>query len=116
MKEVANIILALACITHISFILHNLLYPDFPTIKQYSKNLKDIEFPIVFRICAEKLQDEEKKYNTVGYRNMFDFFLGQSMYGHAYGWAGHTKNGSIIGSVKGHHKITMKRVINLTLT
>ena len=94
MKEVATITLALAFIIHVSSIINNLLYPDLPTFKHYSKNLKDIDFPIAFRICAEKLQDEEQKFNSVGYRNMWDFFLGKSMYGSAYGWAGHSKNGS----------------------
>ena len=106
-KEMATIISALALITHISFIIFNLLYPDIPTMKHYSRNLKDIDFPIAFRICAEKLQDEEEKFNSVGYRNMFDFFLGQSMYGSAYGWAGHSKNGSIIGPVEGHFNFTI---------
>ena len=107
MKEVATITLALAFIIHVSSIINNLLYPDLPTFKHYSKNLKDIDFPIAFRICAEKLQDEEQKFNSVGYRNMWDFFLGKSMYGSAYGWAGHSKNGSIIGPVEGHFNFTI---------
>ena len=107
MKEVATITLALAFIIHVSSIINNLLYPDLPTFKHYSKNLKDIDFPIAFRICAEKLQDEEQKFNSVGYQNMFDFFLGRSMHGHAYGWAGHSENGSIIGPVEGHYYFSM---------
>ena len=106
-KEVATIISVLTFITHISIIINNLLYPDLPTIKHYSKNLEGIDFPIAFRICAEKLQDEEQKFNSVGYQNMFDFFLGQSMLGPAYGWAGHSENGSIIGPVEGHFNFTI---------
>ena len=114
-KEVATIISVLTFITHISIIINNLLYPDLPTFKHYSKNLKDIDFPIAFRICAEKLQDEEQKFNSVGYRNMWDFFLGRSMHGHAYGWAGHSKNGSIIGPVEGHCNFTINSSSTLLL-
>ena len=50
-----NIFFMIACITHVSFIGYYSINPVLPEIKIYSKPLKDIEFPLVFRLCTNKL-------------------------------------------------------------
>ena len=66
------------------------------------RNLDDIEFPIVFKIClnpAFKIDEIQ----SAGYASLWDYFHGKSKYKKRkfYGWAGHYENGSFISSVKG---------------
>ena len=94
-------ILSVSCLVHILFIGNQLLHPNLPETRIYKKHLKEIEFPISFRICAYDLRSATHKYENVGYRHAYDFFRGRSMYNRSLvGWGGHTKNGSYIGSVE----------------
>ena len=94
-------ILTGSCLVHILFIGNQLLHPNLPEIRIYKKYLKDVEFPISFRICGYESSNVTHKYEQVGYRYAFDFFRGRSMFNKSIvGWGGHTENGSIIGSVE----------------
>ena len=92
----------IACIIHVAFIGYNIIFPELPEIKIYSKDLKDIAFPLVFRLCAQEHQNPDKKYQKIGYKNAMEFFIGRSMYDWKhYGWKGHKENGEkIIGSLE----------------
>ena len=80
----------------------NYLYPENPNVKKYIKDLKDIEFPVILKLCFEK-ENEDEILQTFGYNYMFDFYRGKSMYNkNVYGWNGHTKNGATLGSVEGN--------------
>ena len=79
------------------------MYPQNPSIQVTRTDLKDIKFPLAFKLCVS-LQDEDiiKVYNKYGYSTPLDFFLGESMHNNSIlGWGGHTKNNSVFGSVKG---------------
>ena len=79
-----------------------MLYPDVPEIVVNMKNLNELEFPIVFRICAFDIDDPDKRYTKVGYKDSWNFYLGQSVFNDSvYGWNGHQKNGSTLGTVEG---------------
>ena len=89
-----NTSFSIACIVHVTFIGYYIIYPVLPEIKIYSKDIKDIAFPLVFRLCAREFQDPDKKYKIIGYDNVMDFFRGQSMYDWKhYGWNGHKEKG-----------------------
>ena len=91
----------IACIIHVAFIGYNIIYPELPEIKVYSKDLKDIAFPLVFRLCAQDHQNPDEKYQEFGYKNVINFFIGQSMHEWKhYGWNGHKENGKIMGSLE----------------
>ena len=91
-----NTIFIIACIIHVSFIGYYIVNPLLPEIQSYSKPLKDIEFPLVFRLCTDKYST---KYNEMGYNNKNFFYKGQSKYNWKhFGWNGHTENGSVIAS------------------
>ena len=101
LKFILYTILSVSCLVHILLIGHQLLHPNLPDTRVYKKYLKEIEFPISFRICAYNLSSATRKYENVGYRYAYDFFRGRSMYNRSLvGWGGHTKNGSYIGSVE----------------
>ena len=48
-------ILLIACAVHIVWISINIIDPKFPEIRQYKKDLKDIDFPVSFQICVDYL-------------------------------------------------------------
>ena len=98
------IVLCLAFILHVSILVNNKLYPDLPDIQHYKKDLKEIDFPIAFKFCIEEKNNHKsnEKYRHLGYNDLFYFYYGRSMFNDSIvGWAGHTKNGSTIGSVEG---------------
>ena len=69
-------------IAHVGYIIHELIYPEFPEIVNYKKNLNEIEFPIVFKICANEANTtiDAEKFHEVGYRDLYKFYQGQSLY------------------------------------
>ena len=104
LKNLIRSILSMIFIAHLSYIGYELLYPKFPEIVKYKRNLSEIEFPVVFKVCANEanISSAKEKYTEVGYTDLWTFFYGQSLYNDSiYGWAGHTENGSTVGSVEG---------------
>ena len=80
------------------------MYPENPNIQVQRKDLKDIKFPLAFKLC-ESLQDKHRNtvYHNYGYKDAVTFFLGESVHNKSLrGWSGHTKNNSVFGSVKGY--------------
>lgn len=78
--------------------------PEFAETKIYTKQLKDIEFPIAFILCfsEEKFSQTYKKH---GYSDEEHFFAGQSLYNNLnYGWFGHFENGSTHHTFQGSLK------------
>ena len=101
-EKVLHTILIVSCIVHVLFICIQMFYPSLPEIRVYKKDLKDIEFPISFRICAHELRKGDEKFKKLGYKGIKDFFRGRSMFNKSLvGWTGHTENGSTIGTVDG---------------
>ena len=79
-----------------------ILFPDWPEIKITNKDLKDIEFPLSFRICVSEIDNSYERYTDHGYTHDFAFFNGESSYNSSLiGWNGHTQNGSTIGPLRG---------------
>ena len=101
-KASVNFFLAVAFIIHISYIFYFIVYPTLPEIKNYKKQLNEIEFPIAFQLCVEERANSTKRYNQVGYSDAWTFFYGQSKFNSSiYGWAGHMENGSTFESTQG---------------
>ena len=44
----------------------NYLYPENPNVKKYIKDLKDIEFPVILKLCFEK-ENEDEILQAFGY-------------------------------------------------
>ena len=87
---------------HIAMIEYNLQYPDYPSVKIYKKNIKDIEFPISFKLCVRELKNPNFRYIKIGYQNEMDYYKGVSMFNrNHFGWNGFTKTNATLGSVEG---------------
>ena len=100
-----SMILSLSCILHIGFIIKDILYPDLPEISIYKQDLKDIEFPVSFIICVDQLENDTLKYQEVGYKNVWRFYMGESMHNESIiGWRGHVENGTKYDTVEGSRK------------
>ena len=62
----------------------------------------NIDFPLVFKLCATELRNSYDRYSNLGYKDDFHFFKGVSKYNESlFGWSGHQPNGSTIADVKG---------------
>ena len=98
-----NVLCFFVFIIHISFLGYKSLYPDVPEIIVYKKDLSDISFPLLFRICLFETEYKLIRFKRYGYQNATDFFKGKSGYNSSiFGWAGHMENGSTYGSVFGN--------------
>ena len=102
-KPVVNLLFAVVFIVHFSYILYYIAHPELADIKHYKKDLQDVEFPLSFELCVEELADSNKRYNEVGYSDVWTYFYGMSKFNSSIiGWAGHKEDGSTFGSVKGN--------------
>ncbi len=97
---IVNFIFASVFSIHIAFIGYRSVYPENPSVRVYETDLKDIEFPLSFKICLR--EHGFKRYQKVGYENTWSFFNGQPNYNKNYfGWAGRDRNKSTLGTVTG---------------
>ena len=66
----------------------------------YERNLHDIEFPIIFKICVLPGFNMEE-LRSVGYDSPGRYFLGQGRdVPHTVGWAGHGGNYGTVADVR----------------
>ena len=73
-----NLVFLICFLVHIMSIGYTLKYPEYPSTVINNKELKDIEFPISFQLCIKELENVEKRYRNIGYKNFGDFFKGVS--------------------------------------
>ena len=62
-----NIIFSIIFLIHITSIGYNILYPEVPETVVYNRNLKEIDFPMNFRICVHELYNSSSRYQRFGY-------------------------------------------------
>ena len=89
-----------------------------------TKNLRDIKFPLVFKICVNP-GFNYTAIHEAGYSGHNHYFKGYSKYNKSvYGWGGHTNTSGVVGSVEqilnsvSLHKVNsvFESVILFTLT
>ena len=84
-------------------VLESFLSPYLTTTRQETKPLRDINFPLVFKVCVKPGFDtsalEEEGYEVT--QGLGDFFRGKSRYNSSlYGWGGHTSSGGVRAGVR----------------
>ena len=79
------------------------MFPGNPNLRVERKNLQDIGFPLAFKLCVDPDTNYSfANYRKFGYMGSYYFFRGESMFNESLrGWNGHTRNNSILGTVKG---------------
>ena len=103
---IINGFFTIVLLIHVLLIGENLMFPGNPNVRVERKDLKDIKFPLAFKLCvsSENDADEFENYKKFGYKSSHNFFRGASLFNESLlGWNGHTRNHSILGSVKGQH-------------
>ena len=89
-----------AVIVQLGFNLKAFLQPKFPTTRVKDVALKDLDFPLIFKICAEP-GFNQTALNEVGYSRLSEYFKGKSRFnGAVFGWAGHTSENTTWGGVE----------------
>ena len=99
-----NIIFSIVFLFHFLNMAYETLNPSLPVIEVYKKDLSQLEFPIVFKLCMTDVDQvrANTRYEDVGYEDVDDFFLGESKYNETiYGWSGFTEYNEPLGSVEG---------------
>ena len=103
---IINGLFTIVLLIHVLLIGENLLFPGNPNVRIERKDLMDIKFPLAFKLCVSSQNDADQfeNYEKFGYNSSYDFFRGISMFNESMlGWNGHTRNNSILGSVKGQY-------------
>ena len=59
-----KLILLSICIINSCYVVYNIIsiYPTLPSQRVYKKDLKNIEFPLSFRICLNELTNSSERY------------------------------------------------------
>ena len=97
----AHIIFTFAFVIHLSKIAYDLKYPKYPSIRIRKTELRNINFPVVFKFC---IRDDKNTNNfqKLGYKGRIQAFIGSSMFNRSlFGWNGHTKDFSTLMPVRG---------------
>ena len=77
------------------------VHPSQTVTSVEKKDLNDIPFPVLFKICIKPGFDREELL-TAGYLHAGRYFLGESRFnGSIHGWAGHLPDGRVKGNVAG---------------
>ena len=84
----------LGFLIQMGFVIYSLLHP-LPVTSLKEVSLSDLQFPVVFKLCAHLMWDDNLRYSEVGYQDEEMLYLGQSKYDPSqFGWSGHSENGS----------------------
>lgn len=57
-----KLILLSICVINSCSVVYRIIYPTLPSQRVYKKDLKNIEFPLSFRICLHELTNSPERY------------------------------------------------------
>ena len=106
--QVGKILLYSVCcivfIIQLMFISYSFLWPESTNTEYYETELKEMEFPVNFRLCPTIGYDQNKLMNF-GYKSVGNYFYGQSPYNSSvYGWTGHQQiKGNVTSGERKHY-------------
>ena len=103
-KFLFNAILIVAFTIHISCIGYYIKNPDTPSVRVFTRELKNFsQLPVSFKLCAEEQANMNDRYRKFGYSNIYSFFQGRkrTWHGNWFGWAGHGEENQTLGTVLG---------------
>ena len=90
---------------HATLIGYSIKYPDYPSTKQYTKDLnKMISFPLNVDICVIEQTNSNDRYSRFGYDTIWSFYKGITRdYANTTwaGWAGQSNFNSTVKNVEG---------------
>ena len=97
-----NLFFTCGFLVHVFTIGFNLMHPDYPSIRVYEHDLKQIDFPLSFKLCVTEQENSTERYRRMGYADEYRFFAGKSRFEEeVIGWSGHSQNGSTLFNIQG---------------
>ena len=72
-KKLLVLMILIIVIINSVLVTYRLAKPELPSIRIYDRNMDEIEFPISFQICLYELENRNKRYRDMGYRDVFYF-------------------------------------------
>ena len=91
-----------AFVVHFSTIAYELKHPKHPSIRIRKTDLRNIDFPVIFKFCVGGDVTSKGRVQKLGYVDRYHVFIGSSMFNRSLvGWNGHTQNSSTLMSVRG---------------
>ena len=57
-----KLILFFICVINSCYVVYKSIYPTLPSQRVYKKDLKNIKFPLSFRICLHELTNSSERY------------------------------------------------------
>ena len=92
-------------------LIHSYVHPSQTVTRVEKKDLNNIPFPVLFKICIKPGFDGDELLNA-GYLHAGRYFLGESRFNSSvHGWAGHLPDGRIKGNVSG--RVCLQILISL---
>ena len=109
-----KLISVVAVIVQLAFNLQAFLRPKFPTTQMKDVALKDLDFPLLIKVCAQPGFNQTALFE-VGYSGLWQYFKGKSRFNSAvFGWAGHTYENTTWGSVgETFEKVRINAVVEI---
>ena len=97
-------VFTVAFMVHVFTIGYSLKHPDHPSVRTFKQDFKDLEFPIVMKICIQEMENIYDRYQNIGYKRENELFSGKSKFSDTtFGWNGHNENKtSLFSSVDGN--------------
>ena len=103
-KYFINVLFLASFLAHLSIICYQSLNPNVPSIRVFKEDIHEIDFPFSFKVCVKELENTKVRYEKVGYRDNYHFYLGISKFYpwpfFVGGWHGHTEDNKTLGSIE----------------
>ena len=97
-----NFLCIFAVTIQLAFNLRDFLFPRLTNTRVETRVLRGEDFPLIFKICVQPAFNKSALEETgYSYGKHFRYFQGKSMFNKSvFGWAGHTKDSGIYGTVE----------------
>ena len=101
--KVVHLICFIPFTIQMGFLFHGYFHPDKTFTSIEKKNLSEIEFPGLVRICLYPGTMLSMSHDSIdGYESVSQYFAGVSKYNSSViGWAGHNQDGGALGNTTG---------------
>ena len=64
-----NVLFLTFFIVHLSSIIYQILHPENPEVRIYKTNMKNLQFPVVIKICLKKNSNKDEEFFKEGFQN-----------------------------------------------
>ena len=108
-------LIRISCLTAFSIQIFLLIYSQVEPSQTVTSTTKEAitaqDYPVVFKICIKPGFNESALWEF-GYNSAAGYFSGESRFNESLvGWAGHTADGRVVGTVSGKYVLSPKQQV-----